>query len=823
MFCYLNRLLLWYTVVTALFRCPSSIVELTDESPRVCKPYLIARSHVAPYLNPYYDAYAAPYVGAARPYVKKFEQQVFTPSLKLGKQTYEMYGAPQVEKVRVYGQDQWVKVVKPQLDAAQAQAKTQYNASLAPQVSKASAAAAPYYTAGRENLLEIYDMYLLPAYVTSRPYAEKTYATGRDIAVKHVLPYSQSAWASTVVFIDRTLWPKLRVLYGQNVEPQLVRIGERLGRYRDGKKLKAAVEEIDISSTSSLISSSVSSISSSIASGHTSTTSEYASETKVAAATASSSATPEQEAEQVREKITSDLRNWQDKFAKAADKGSEDLQERVQDITSRQIENQVGGVGEALVIQLEESSKSELAKLKKSVNKIVRSLPEDTTTSDIEKAEEELSKVTRNAGLAVKTKAQALRVWRQKFDEETESLVSFAAESTLDVLDSIRDLGLQEIGMRWAYLDGVTYKDWAKYHEMKQTFDEWRVEVEAVAKDHEGLKSSKEKSEEVESRGMSIAEEAAKELARLKRVGKWKIEAKDDGDDFSTKYMSAAVAAAAQKAAEKARLASEQVIGTPQGTVKSILSEATQQATKAASGASSQVIGSEPSMVEQASSKISEAASIASDKVSVAVAGTAQPKSESVISVASRKASEMVDHASKAIVGIPKPVHESIASEASMDVASAASAVSNAVSGSSTSFTESASNMASSASSSASSITSTATKRVFSGAMAQDAGNRKPILDDIIDGDDTMAYSEKIQSMVNQAGDRYADVTRAVSEALLKVTSTQGTVESVTSVANDKYSSAIAAASSVLHGTQQGAAESVTSMASEKYASAVSA
>lgn len=211
----------------------------------MCKPYFAVRSRVAPYLNPYYETYAAPYVDAARPYLEKFDQQVFTPSLQLGIQNYEKYGAPQVDKARVYGQDQWVKVVKPQLDAAQAQAKTQYDASLAPQVSKVSAAAAPYYTAGRENLLEIYDMYLLPAYATSRPYAEKTYATGRSIAVNNVLPYSQSAWASTVVFVDRTLWPKLRVLYGQNVEPQLVRIGERLGRYRDGRKLKAAVEQID--------------------------------------------------------------------------------------------------------------------------------------------------------------------------------------------------------------------------------------------------------------------------------------------------------------------------------------------------------------------------------------------------------------------------------------------------------------------------------------------------------------------------------------------------------------------------------------------------
>ncbi len=50
---------------------------------------------------------------------------------------------------------------------------------------------------------------------------------------------------SVVAFFDRTLWPSMRILYGENVEPQLVRISERLGRYRDGKKVKAAADAVD--------------------------------------------------------------------------------------------------------------------------------------------------------------------------------------------------------------------------------------------------------------------------------------------------------------------------------------------------------------------------------------------------------------------------------------------------------------------------------------------------------------------------------------------------------------------------------------------------
>lgn len=841
------RLLVWYTVATALLRCPSSFEGLTDDSPRVCKPYLSARSHVAPYVQPYYDTYAAPHVERARPYVDRFNEQVYTPSVKYGRESYTKYGAPRVDQVRGYGQEKWMKILKPQMDTAQAQVKTQYDSTLAPHVGKASAAAAPYYTASRHKVVQIYGSQILPAYEACRPYAQKTYTLGHKLVIDTGLPYVRSASATTFVFLDRILWPKLRILYGENVEPQLVRIGERLGRYRDGKKLQAAMDDIDHSSQASSASSSSSITSISAASAHTT-----ASSTNSVVATASPSLTVEEEAEQTRQKIESDLKNWQDKFAKAADKGTEDLQERVKEITDRQIDSQVRGVAEALVIQLEETSRSETARLQKTIKSIVTSLAEEPSDSDLKEAEDDLSKATRAAGLAVKDKAQALRSWKEKFDQETQSLVSAASNSTLEVIDNIRDLGLQEIGMRWAWMEGVTYKDWSKYHEVKKTFDEWRQEIEAVAKNHEGLRRSKDASEELESKGMSTAEQAAKELGRLKEVGKWKIQAKDASEDFSTKYMPAAAAAAGQKVMEKASSASEHIIGTSQGTMESIVSEATQRASDAisaassdfigttqgtmesivseaaqrasdaVSGASAQIIGTEPGRVEKISSKISEAASIASEKASEAVVGTPQPMSQSVISAAKDKATQMASGASEAIIGTPLPIHESVASEASKSMGSAASVMSEVIAGSSTPLTDSVSSVASDASSSASSMASKASKKVYGGAMAQKVKEQKPILDDVITDDDS-TYSERLQSMVSQAGDKYADVTMAVSEALMKATSTQGTVASASSVADEQYSKALSAASSVLYGSQKGAAESVTSIASDKWAEAVAA
>ena len=487
--------------------------------------------------------------------------------------------------------------------------------------------------------------------------------------------------------------------------------------------------------------------------------------------------TSEEQIANAREKVAGDLKNWQDKFAQAADKGSEDLEERVKEITDRQVDSQAHGMGRALVIQLEEESRSQTEKLKSRILKVVSSLPQEVDQVKISKTKDDISQAVKDAGTALKEKAQGLRSWRQSYNEETDSLISAAVQSTLDVLENISSLGLQEVGMRWAWMDGVTYKDWSKYHEVRKNLDDWTREVEDVAKEHPGIQKAREAGKEIEASGMEVAETTAKELTRLKEVGMWKIDAVDSSDDFETKSIPAKAANIGSKIMDKAQSVSEKIAGTPQGSAESLSSEAKAAAIDMASSASSTVIGTEPGVMEKASSKFSEASSSASGRVT---AGTAAPAYENV-----------------------------------------ASAVTDATSSTLSSMSKSASSASSSISSDASSVAGKASKKVFGGAMAQKASEQKPILDDIIDDDTT--YSEKLQNMADQAGNQYADITRAVSEALLGPTSTQGSGESITSLADDYYSSALAAASSVLYGTQQGTVASVSSVASGKYAEAVAA
>ncbi len=105
--------------------------------------------------------------------------------------------------------------------------------------------------------------------------------------------------------------------------------------------------------------------------------------------------------------------------------------------------------------------------------------------------------------------------------------------------------------------------------------------------------------------------------------------------------------------------------------------------------------------------------------------------------------------------------------------------------------------------------------------MAAQVEARQIIFEDVTDNPDDTGFSEKLQSMANEAGDRFSDITKAVSEALLGPTSTQ-TVR-VTKLAADKYSSALSAASVALYGTEHGTGESVSSVVASRYSDAVAA
>jgi hypothetical protein len=230
------RLTVYYLIATVLFRCPSSSSKLSDTSPQVCKPYLHARSYASPYLDPYIQTYVAPQVDKVKPYIE--------PVSTFTKDKYATYGAHRVEQAQKYFDAEWTKTVRPQLHNVQSKVKGQYDQYLGSSVQKAQDAAFPYYKQTVDSLIEIYHLSIFPAYEAVLPYARQGYAQGNHVVAHMIFPAVRSAQETTWKFVARTIWPQVRVLYGDNVEPQLVRIQERLGRYKDQQKVESAVESL---------------------------------------------------------------------------------------------------------------------------------------------------------------------------------------------------------------------------------------------------------------------------------------------------------------------------------------------------------------------------------------------------------------------------------------------------------------------------------------------------------------------------------------------------------------------------------------------------
>ncbi|KAF2660332.1 hypothetical protein K491DRAFT_711832 [Lophiostoma macrostomum CBS 122681] len=793
-----SRLLVWYLLITLSVRCPSSITKLSDASPKVCKPYLQARSYAAPYLDPYYQAYVAPQVEKVQPYIDRFDAQVYAPVSAFTKDKYATYGAHRVESAQNYVEAEWDKTIRPQLDNAQTQAKKQYGSYLAPHVQQASDAAAPYYERAKASTVEIYHLTLLPTYEALLPYSRQAYKSGNHALVHVVFPNVRAARDVTWAFLSRNVWPQVRILYGDNVEPQLVRIRERLGRHRDQQKIESVVdalpsetpisqEQVQDETTASIPTESAKASASGAGWGFlddlwpAESSSTTSSQTIKPQPTEAQPAEPQLTGAELREKLNQDLREWQTKFAVAADKGSEDLEQRVAEITERQIENGVKGHGAALVVQLEETADATVAKFKRLIKQTVEALPEEATEADLESAYEKCVAKTRELGLSVKEKAQAIRTWKASYESETDHLVQAAVRSTVEVLERIHGLGLQEVGMRWAWTEGVTYKDWQNYHKLRNTLNEWQAEVEAVGSRHEGLKTAHEEARSLEDAAMATASKMVNELVRLKEVSRWKIWAGDSSDDFSEKEVPARIYNAAKGVA----------------------------------------------------SDLQDAASSASSKVSEAAVGSETPATESATSAAKDKVSEASSKASE----IVNPDTKSAAAGVKAKVSQVSSDISDSAVGTGTDIKSNASGGAQSIKSGADDTKEEAKEeaksfarvepkqqKVMGGAMAQViAEAREIVFDDVIDDDDSESYSQKLQDAVAGAGDRAADLSRAVSEALLGPSKTQGTVESATSLASEQYAKALAAASSVLYGTQQGTVESATSVASDKFAQAVTA
>ena len=742
-----DRLSVWYTILTVAFRCPSDPKSLTSTTPVICQPYLTTKSYIDPYIGPYYDTYASPYVEKAKPYLEAANARVIGPATVLAVDNYNKYAAPQVDKARDYSLSRWEKDGLPQFKKAQEATQHVYQDNVAPHVQRASEAAAPYYESAKDNALNLHQKHILPAIAYSQPHIHNASATAQKFVLEKVVPFVQYAWTNVIIFVDGTLWPFVKKVYGDNVRPQLVMISERIAKYQEGRKLQSAMDKVDTAGSTSIASTTSAEGTTSAAS--TTSTPSSASDT---ASSASATPTPRVATD---ETVSEDLVKWQKKFAIAADKGTDDLKERIDDIVNSIVTSEMAE-GRGLATALDKTAEVELASIKAKIKAIASTLPEDAQSHQVSAAEAEVSQAVREAGSQIKQKAKNVRAWADRYKQDLKQRTELATDSTLHVLDDIRDLGLQEIGMRWAWMDGITYKHWQKYHGLKKKFASWRSEVRETALSDPAITDAREQGDRLLEESMSVTENAAKELIRLRDVAKWKIAARDATDDFDTRAIPA-VAAAASAAASYAGDLKDAIVGTKQGTIESMSSVASEgivDASKSASSAAYGTTGTLESFASDASSSASQLSNSASSVI-LGTTGTIEAAASGASSIAASVASDASSSGTSAI------------SKVSSAASDAASNASSAVAGTSTGTVESLSaqlsDAVSSATNSAESLAASATAGPSEGILSSGSS-----IVDIVSSSASSAVlsasaSQKLQDAVDAAGDKASDLTSSLT------------------------------------------------------------
>lgn len=490
--------------------------------------------------------------------------------------------------------------------------------------------------------------------------------------------------------------------------------------------------------------------------------------------------------EAARKQIEEDLAFYTKKFEKHANEAIDSLHAKVDQIVIAAINKRKPTV-EQQMKKLDKTIENELRALKATIINLAKfhkpgSSEEEATTNKLDSFNK-LFEATSSVGKLIKDTVQDMRWDSQKFLAEVFDEVAAEADIRVEKVDSIIDSGIQELGMKWAWeQDGVTFKDWARYQDLKKEFSAIKTQVvQAAEKNQKLIEITKWAESEAWEGGVNArAKEVTDELGRLKRIAKKKIELNDYSEDFSDKYLTVEEASDSEvppkEAAEPARnsmgivFAEAHVIAGEQrfeiddeDLMKDSLTERLKDS------------------IDDLKDNIKDSVDHASKAVSEAIYGTKTEKQmgESITSVAGELYSSAWSAASSALYGTPEPGYMGIATDKYSAAVAAASSI----------------------------LYSTPTPVPFHEqayakyhtAVKHAADKYQQVLHDAnvaINGEPQPAH----ESIISAAGEKYSSALK---------------------VAQEKYTSVLDSASTAIYGTPQPAHESILSVANEKYTAAV--
>jgi len=228
--------------------CPTN-ARLDPSAPAVCRRFDIIKHNTVPYIKPYYDNYAEPYLARIQPYLQK------------GQGYYEQFGAPTVEK----GQDLWVKQATPQIKKCYSAVQDQYNNKIYPvldrtvlkwsrhvyskyldtHVQKLSSQYTkfvhPHLQSLQKRSYKLYNERLVPAYQATAPRIYHAFHTVENKYATEVEPRVYAVMKWVIRKIEQVIIPRATILWRTHVQPQLDRIYDKLFRNREAKQVVSEI------------------------------------------------------------------------------------------------------------------------------------------------------------------------------------------------------------------------------------------------------------------------------------------------------------------------------------------------------------------------------------------------------------------------------------------------------------------------------------------------------------------------------------------------------------------------------------------------------
>lgn len=232
------------------FSCPRN-ARLDPSAPAVCRRVDILKHNALPHIKPYYDTYAEPYLARAQPYLAK------------GQGYYEQFGAPTLER----GHDLWVKQATPRIRQGYTTIQEQYSGKVYPVLDrlilkpsrhvygkyldphvqtvgqKYDTVVHPRVRNLQKRAIKLCNKRIVPMYKSAAPKVQHAFHMVENKYATEVEPriYSVIHWIYRK--FDQVIIPRVTILWGVHVQPQLDRIYDSLFRNRDAKRVASKIVE----------------------------------------------------------------------------------------------------------------------------------------------------------------------------------------------------------------------------------------------------------------------------------------------------------------------------------------------------------------------------------------------------------------------------------------------------------------------------------------------------------------------------------------------------------------------------------------------------